>query len=534
MPLGQKKGMGRRLRNNSTGWKIVFVLVALIALAVAAWGVQRWLWPANTAGAELTAAVSRGDLPIVVTERGDLESSKTITVKCDVEFSGEQQRSPGLKIVSILPEGTRVTKGQVVVELDTDKLKRTLAEQEVKYNTARGKYEAARQELEVQKNKAESETAKAQLAQTLAKLDFEKYVRGEYLADLDEKKGAIKLAEKELQDAEEKLKHYQTFVKKGFGTPEQLRLKELEVERARNFLERDKAKLTVLETYTKARQEAELEFKAEDAKREVVRVKNGGDANVSKAKADMDSARVVADLERTQFEQLKKQLEFAVIKAPADGILVYAQSRFWDPDSRIQLGAVVMYQQAIFQLPELDHMQVKVRVHESKVKKLRVGQKAEIRVEALSNRVLHGTVKTVATLADMAMSWRRGGIKEYETIVTIDDLPSDAALKPNMTAEVTIKVDQVNDVLLVPVQAVAEIEGQHYAYVATNSGIERREVTVDKSNDKYVQVQSGLEQGERVHLDARKRAAEEAKASGAKEGPAKEGPPKIPAAEPRS
>ena len=508
-------------------WSVALALIALAIVAGSAWGLKRWLWPANSAEVELTAAVTRGDLPIVVTERGDLESAKTITAKCEVEFTTGFR---SLKIVSILPEGTRVKKGQVVVELDTDGLKRAVAEQEVKYSTAQGKYEAARQELEVQKNKAETETAKAQLALTLAQLDLEKYVKGEYLADLDEKKGAIKLAEKELQDADEKLKHYQTFVKKGFGTPEQLRLKELEVERARNFLERDKAKLTVLEKYTKKRQEAELNFKAEDAKRELVRVKNGGEASIAKAKADMESARVVADLEKSELARLKKQLDFAVIKAPEDGILVYAQNRFWDPESRIQVGGSVMYQQPIFQLPELDHMQVKVRVHESKVKKIKEGQNVEIRVEALPNRVLHGKVKSVATLADMAMSWRRGGIKEYETIVTIEDLPSDAALKPNMTAQVAIKVDQVNDVVLVPVQAVAEIEGQHYAYVPRAGGVDRREVTVDKSNDKYVEVQAGLEEGERVCLDARKRAADEAKASGAKEEPAKAVPPPAPAA----
>src|SRR5262249_24823417 len=156
------------------------------------WGLVIWLRPSRAAEAELTALVTRGDLPIVVTERGDLESSKTITAKCEVEFSGEQQRSPGLKVISILPEGTHVKKGDVVVELDSDKLKRTLAEQEVKYNTAQGKFEAASQEHEVQKNKAESEVAKSKLALKLADLDLVKYVKGEYLADLDEKKGAIK------------------------------------------------------------------------------------------------------------------------------------------------------------------------------------------------------------------------------------------------------------------------------------------------------------------------------------------------------
>ena len=467
------------------------------------WAVRHWAWTADADAGDLTATVTRADLPVVVTERGELESSKTITVKCEVEVDA-------IKIVSILPEGTRVTKGQEVLRFDADKLKRNLAEQEVKYSLAAGKYEAAKQELEVQKNKAESEVAKAKLALTLADLDLEKYVKGEYQADVDDKKGAIKLAEKELQDAEEKVRHYQTFVKKGFGTPEQMRLKELEVERARNNLERDKAKLMVLEQYTKKRQEAELTAKAEDAKRELARTQNSGDANIAKARADLEAAQVVAALEKDQLERVRKQLEFAVVHAPEDGILVYGQTRAWDPNSRIQLGGMVSFQQPLFQLPELDRMQVKVRVHESKVKKIKVGQKAEVRVEAYPKRVLHGSVKSVATLADSEYSWRRGGVKEYETIVTIDDLPEDAALKPGMTAEVGIKVNHLSDVIRVPVQSVTEIEGRHFAYVKGARGVERREVEVGESNEKYVEITSGLAEGEQVCLDARARGAAEA------------------------
>jgi HlyD family secretion protein len=482
--------------------------VFAVLLTAVAGVIRWWYWPGGGGDVEITATAVRGELPVVVTERGELESSLTVTAKCEVEVDQ-------IKIVSIIPEGTRVKKDDVVVQFDADKLKSTLAEQEVKYNTAVGKFETARQELEVQKNKAESETAKAQLALTLAELDLEKYVKGEYQADLDEKKGAIKLAEKELQDADEKLKNYQTFVKKGFGTPEQLRLKQLELEKARNYLERDKAKLVVLEKYTKKRQEAELEFKAVDAKRELERTRSSGAANIAKAKADLEAARVVADLERGRFERCKKQLEFTVVKAPADGILVYSQSRWWDPQSRIQVGGMAMFQQPLFQLPELNRMQVKVRVHESKVKKIAAGQKADIRVEAYPNKVLHGTIKSVATLSDSADSWRRGGVKEYETIVTVDDLPSDAALKPGMTAEVAIQVKRLADVLLVPVQSVTEIAGHHYVYRPASGGVSRCEVTPGESNDKFIEIKSGLEGGERLCLDARTRGSAESKGAAA-------------------
>ena len=166
---------------------------------------------------------------------------------------------------------------------------------------------------------------------------------------------------------------------------------------------------------------------------------------------------------------------------------------------------MVSFQQHLFKLPDLNQMQVKVRVHESKVKKIKVGQKAEIRVDAYPNQVLHGTVKTVATLADSEGIWSRGNVKEYETMVDIADLPAEAGLKPGMTAEVSIKVNHLSDVLLVPVQAVTERQGQHFVYAQEPQGVVRREVTVGETNEQFVEIKEGLEEDERVCLDARAR-----------------------------
>ena len=286
-------------------WKTAVVLTALLALS---WGIRHWLWSNASTNSEITAGVVRGELPVIVTERGELESAKTITVKCEVEV--EQ-----IKIVSVLPEGTRLTKGQEVLRFDTDKLQRTLAEQQIKVKQAEGKAEAARQELEVQRNKGEGEIAKADLTLTLAELDLEKYVKGDYKVELEEKLGGIKMAEKDLRDAEEKLKHYITLVRKGFETPDRLRQMELEVEKSRNNLERDKAKLMVLETYTLKRQQAEFSGKAADAKRELARTRASTAAVLAKAKADLEAAEGVAKLEKDQLKRDQEKLKLAVVRA---------------------------------------------------------------------------------------------------------------------------------------------------------------------------------------------------------------------------
>src|SRR5262245_23788758 len=126
-------------------------------------------------GDVVTAAVVRGDLEVIVTERGELDSIKSVIVRCEVE--GEKS-----KLVEIVPEGTRVSKDEVVARFDTDELKKQQALQEVKWKTAQGKAAAALGDFKVQKNKEKSEIDKARLAWELAQIDLEKYKNREYQA----------------------------------------------------------------------------------------------------------------------------------------------------------------------------------------------------------------------------------------------------------------------------------------------------------------------------------------------------------------
>jgi HlyD family secretion protein len=485
-----------------------WLLAAGVALALGlAWGLTRWHRTSGPEQAEITAAVTRAELPVAVTERGELESSRTVDIRCEVE--GLQS-----KIVEILPEGTPVKKGQVVARFDTEQLSRNYAQQEIQLKQAEGKAKAARGELEVQKNKYASELAKAELACVLAQLDLEKYVYGEYQVEVDDRRGAIALAERDLEEAREKLEHYRNFVKKGFGTLEQLRLKEAEVERAGYVLSRDKAKLEVLEKYTRKRQESELKARAKEADQEVIRAKGVQAAAVARAQSDLEAAEVTAELELAQLKGLKKQLERCVVRALQDGILIYSKERVADPSGRIQLGASVHFQQTLFSLPDLTQMQVKVKVHEAVVKKVKPGQKAQVRIDAYAGVLFMGTVESVATLPHSEGFWDNRGVKEYVTIVRLDDPSLDAGLKPGMTAAVKILVNRLPEVLVVPVQAVGEHDGEYYSYVVSPEGLARRRVVIGENNERFVEAKDGLQEGDQVTLDASIRLAAELRAAG--------------------
>jgi RND family efflux transporter MFP subunit len=506
-PLSPNGKLPRARRHQVGGlaWKVPSLCVVLGATLYGGW---HWYVPDASLTAEITATATLTDLPITVTERGDLESSKTIDIRCEVEGFDN-------KIATILPEGTHVKKDQVVVTFDTDKLQRSYDDQMVKWKQAVGKAKTTESELVVQQSTAQTDTDKAKTAATLAKMDLDKYLPGDYAVSLEESKSDIELAKKDLQEAQDDLEHYRKFYKQGFGTLEQLHAKEYLMRKQDFTLKSKLAKLSLLEQWTKKRQLTELEAKKRDAEGEAARTERKGQAAVDKVKSDLEAAQVTERLEKSTLDRLKKQLDSCVVKAPQDGILVYSKERWWDDTSRIRAGAVVGFRQGLFSLPDLSQLQMKVKVHEAVVKKIKPAQAAEVRIDAYAGHVLHGTVQQVATMASNE-GWMDRAIKEYETIIKIEDVPADASLKPGFTGEVKILICNLPNVLVVPVQAVGQKDGQHRCYVVNGKSIEPREITLGDNNDKFVVVESGLAEGEKVVLDARARIAAELKASGEK------------------
>jgi HlyD family secretion protein len=465
-----------------------------------------WLNRDGNTKRPLTARVVRGELKITITDRGELESINPLQVVCELEGGG--------KLVSIVPEGTTIKKGKEVAKLDTDALLKAINEQEVKWEVAEGKVNSAKSELSQTKNKAKSEISKSELALTIAKIDLESYMdpQGKYTRDLDKAKGALELAKKNLKDSEDDLEFTKGLVKKGFAQLDQVRTKELAVEERRLLVTSSQADLTILEKFTRKKETTELKSKASEAEIELERTKESQATAIRKVEDEMKSATKTADIEKKQLERIRKQLDQCVITAPSDGIVLYYNARYWDENARIRPGAQLYFQQPIFTLPDLSKMFVKVKVHESVIKTVKVGNPATMKIDAIQNRMLNGKVLKIATLPQ-SDGWRGGGVKQYVTEVSIDDLPTEAGLKPGMTAEVRILVNTLNDALSVPVQAVAEIEGKTVCFVIQGNSITQREVKTGESNEQFIHILEGLEVDEEVTLDARLRASKQQKAS---------------------
>ncbi len=492
--------------------------------AIAYFGVlPAWSVP-GSGDRPLVSTARRGTLRIVVTERGNIESSLTVDGICEINATQ-------IKIIQLVPEGTHVKKGDIVCKFDSSEIDKNIAQQAIKCKQAGARIDTTRQEVEIQRNKGESDIIAAQVELTLAGLDLEKYQKGDYPAETTKQKGEIGLKKKDLQESKNKLEQYQGLMKKGFKTPEQVRIQEMEVARYQLQYESSILELKVKENFEYKRKTTEFTAKVDQSTNKVEQARATAKAQMSKAASEYESAQATADIEQQQLKEYMKQKDKTVLRAEQPGIVAYANDSWYDSSRQIREGATVYSLQKVFTLPDMTRMQVKVNIHESLIKKLRVGQKAEIRIDAFPNIVFVGTVTSVSQLADSTRPWLSGGVKQYPTVVKIDSLQGHD-LKPGMTAEVRVLVGQLDNVLVVPVQAIAEHKGDFYAFVDLPGKVELRKVKIGDNNETHVQVIEGLAEGESVALDARLRAAEVFKADEEKSpvaaAPIKDKAPGIP------
>lgn len=448
----------------------------------------------------LVVPVSKGTLKIVVNERGNLESCVTVDGTC--ELIGHQN-----KIIQLVPEGTHVEKGDIVCRFDSGEIEKNVAQQEIKVKQAASKIETSRQEVEIARNKGESEIIAADVELKLATLDLKMYKNGTYVAETEKIQGNIGDMTKKLQEAEDKLIKTKDLVKKGFKTKSDERTAKTEKEGLEVALQGVKSELMVKKEYEYERKTTEFSAKSEQARKKVEQAKATLSASLAKSESEYDAAKATHVIEDQQLKEFLRQKEKCIIRAEQPGVVAYANEPWYDSSRQIREGAMVYSRQKIFSLPDMSKMQVKVNIHESLIKKIKPGQTAEIRVDAFPNLVIVGKVKTVSQLADSNRGWMSGGVKEYTTVVTIEKMPKEE-LKPGMTAEVKILVGELADVLMIPIQAVAEHKGDFYVFVETSVGLEKRKVKVGETNEKMVEVLEGLKEGETVALDARTRASE--------------------------
>lgn len=441
-----------------------------------------------------TFSVRRGPLKISVIESGTIKAKDQVVIKNEVEGK--------TTILYLIPEGTRVKKGDLLVELDASSLLDQKIDQQIRVQNAEAAYISARENLEVVKNQAEADVDKAKLTHEFAREDLKKYIEGEYPNQLKEAEAKLTLAREELTRSREKLEWSRRLFQEKYISETELQTDELTVKKNTLNLELAKNDLELLKNYTHKRRLDQLKSDLKQARMALERTIRKAKADVAQAEANLKAKRAEFERQKDKLRKIEKQIQKTKIYAPANGLVIYATSaqkggwrRRVEP---LEEGQAVRERQELIHLPIGMAAKAEVAIHESSLDKVRVGLPVKVTVDALPGKVFFGKVAKIAPLPDALSAFLNPDLKVYDTDIYLDEPSED--LRTGMSCKAEIIVEQYEKATYVPVQAVLRIRGKPTVYVMDGESFEPREVEIGLDNNRMVRIIKGLEPGEVVSL----------------------------------
>lgn len=363
-----------------------------------------------------------------VREGGVLESASTVELSCGVHG--------GSTIVSIVSDGARVKKGDVVVTLDDSAIHEKLLQQQIENVKTQAAVKQAERRLEQSQVEQADSIATAESAVELATLsrDYALGDGGELDLQLRAEKREITLLEKKIDYLEERSKNP---VRGDANTNLQLTLSLFDLQ---TQLENARGKQAHLTTHVRPLAERTHKLEVDSASRELRLKKIQLASGVEQAQAELDTRRIAAEIEQGKLADLQQQKDACRIRAPRDGMIVYytVSSRRAGPVV-IEEGAPVREKQVLMVMPDLEHLQVRLHVHESKITRVRRGQTATVRFDALPEETWTGPVTSVSTVP-LPGIWPNVDAKNFEVIVTLKK--PDPRLRLGMTCLAEIEVGE--------------------------------------------------------------------------------------------
>lgn len=439
-------------RSNTWWIRILVGVVVLAALGAAAPMILSSVAPDGNVSM-LTHTVKRSDLIVSVTEQGTLESSSNTEIKCRVKG--------GSTVLWVVETGTKVQPGDVLVRLDQSTIEDNISQQQIAYENAVSA-------------KATSESDVA-----VARIGIKEYLEGTFRSQQTTFEKDVVIAESNLKSSQNALEHAEKMFRKGYTSKLDLEAQRDAVKHAELELRVKKTDLEALETFTKAKELETL---------------NG---LLKIAEASLAANEAALDLERGRLERARNQLVNCVIKAEKSGMVIYPLAAAWKEQPDIEEGAQVREDQVLLMMPDLEAMQVKVGIHESKVDRLEIGMPCRIQ---LQDGFADGHISEIASVSKGG-GWWNGNMVKYDTIVS---LKGGDSLKPGMSVSVEVFLARHTDVLTVPVASVLELNGAFYCWLDRGGPTpEKRQVTVGDSNDTHVIIREGVKEGDQIVLNPR-------------------------------
>jgi HlyD family secretion protein len=201
------------------------------------------------------------------------------------------------------------------------------------------------------------------------------------------------------------------------------------------------------------------------------------------------------EIERAQAgsSQARDQLSKTTIYSPIDGTVTILNSKLGE-----RLVATGQFAGTeVMRVADLGHMEARVDVNENDVVNVKIGDKAQVKIDAYGHRRFKGTVYQIGNTGKTTGAGTQEEVTNFEVKIRIED--HDVVLKPALSCTADIQTNEVKDVVAIPMQAVTIRTG--------DSNLSPEEI--EKKKQKVAQRDKGDNNAEFVNERAEKTAQKE-------------------------
>ncbi len=428
--------------------------VVIVLIIAGLLGYQRMTASAaSTSTIAQTVKVTRGSLVATVSASGNVSAPSSAALS--FTSSGKVAQAP-VKV------GDQVKKGQLLMQLDTTDLNLAMQVAQANLASAQASYDSTQANLQFS-----LETAQANLASAQASYDSAKAKDGTNLQQLIVAKASVDKAKAALQEAQAA---YNAIAWRGdVGmTSQAATLASATSDYNSAVATYNITAATINDTSLRTAQAA-----LDSAKIALQQAQANMDTSTRSAQASLDSAKLAV-------EQAQRNIDNASLYAPFDGLVSAVNFASGDTASGTAVSVV-----------DLSNLQVQVSIAEVDMANIKVGETAQMSLDAVSGKTYTATVMAIGPVGTVT-----SGVVNYPVTVNITN--ADANIKPGMTATLAIEVDHRDNVLIIPTRAVKTQNNQKVVTVVVAGKSVQKQVQTGLSSDTMIEVTKGLSEGDEV------------------------------------
>lgn len=458
----------------------VIILLGLIALM---------LRTGQSDDEPLLARVQRRNIEIRLNSVGDLDAEKSHLIASEL-------RGDSGKIVYLVQDGDWVKQGDILVRFDRTPFEETITTLKGEIEIEKTIVNVAEQLLNSEKNQVERRVKVAGFEATSAGIELNKLEKGEGPLQLAQYQEAVEQARDDLTKNENFYNELKVLKSQGYGNDRELLQAEKKLVQYRKKFQIAEDKFKSYSNYVFPAEMEKCRAKVSQSNMELVLTKKEGGFQLGKAMADLSRAQQKLKNSREKLAIAMNELEKTVVKAPTPGICILYESFFNSEKRKPRIGDTIWQNRPILYLPDISSFIVKTRAREIDLHKISKNQPVDIKIDAYPDSQLHGRIISIGALAEQTTGM--GTERSFNMVVAIDG--KDERLRPGMTASLSVLSKQLNNILTVPTTAIYREKEAAYCYRKSGSGYVMTPVKIGEMNNNYVEIKSGLKEGDQVSM----------------------------------